>query len=227
MASVADSLSVRAYGASHGSHTHPHFQILLGLEGALALEVDGRGQRIGAGDGIVIAPEVRHDFEAREGARCLVLDTTHPGWERAIGCSTRPGDLLPLAHFLAHATEAARPQARLLGPTLLLEAWLPAFVPNRVRRSIDWEQLSAWAQARAPRTITAGELAGQVHLSAAQFASRCQQELGQSPMQWLRRQRLVQARALITAGTSVNETARRMGYRSPSALTAALRRERI
>jgi|GEM_PF-1904281 len=37
-----DSLSVRVYGNSHGSHDHPHFQILLGLEGALELEVDGR-----------------------------------------------------------------------------------------------------------------------------------------------------------------------------------------
>ena len=37
-----DPLSVRVYGHSHGSHDDPHFQILVGLEGALELEVDGR-----------------------------------------------------------------------------------------------------------------------------------------------------------------------------------------
>ena len=32
-------LSLRHYGASPGSHSHDHFQILLGLSGALDLEV--------------------------------------------------------------------------------------------------------------------------------------------------------------------------------------------
>ena len=50
-ASARDHLSVRAYGASHGCHDHGHFQILVGLEGALELEIAGRGQRIAAGDG--------------------------------------------------------------------------------------------------------------------------------------------------------------------------------
>ena len=51
-----DHLSVRAYGASHGCHDHGHFQILVGLEGALELEIAGRGQRIAAGDGCVVPP---------------------------------------------------------------------------------------------------------------------------------------------------------------------------
>ena len=39
-------LSLRHYGASPGSHSHDHFQILLGLSGALDLEVAGRGVRV-------------------------------------------------------------------------------------------------------------------------------------------------------------------------------------
>jgi AraC-like DNA-binding protein len=68
-------------------------------------------------------------------------------------------------------------------------------------------------------------MAAQVHLSPTQFAARCRQETGQSAMQWLRSQRLVHARALRLDGLGVAETARRTGYRSPSALTAALRRD--
>jgi quercetin dioxygenase-like cupin family protein len=83
MATPQGSLSLRHYGASHGSHAHAHFQVLLGLDGVLELEVQGRGQRIGTGQGCVIAPGERHDFESRSGSRCLVLDTSDTGWPGA------------------------------------------------------------------------------------------------------------------------------------------------
>ena len=63
-----------------------------------------------------------------------------------------------------------------------------------------------------------------MHLSPGQFAERCRRELGLSPMQWLRAQRLGEAQALRDRGLGVAEAARRTGYRSPSALTAAMRR---
>lgn len=46
-------------------------------------------------------------------------------------------------------------------------------------------------------------------------------------MEWLRGLRLAQAQWLRGRGLPVAEVARRTGYRSPSALTAALRRERL
>ena len=61
-------------------------------------------------------------------------------------------------------------------------------------------------------------------LSPGQFAQRCRDEQGVSAMHWLRSQRLLHARQLRDRGASVAEAARRTGYRSPSALTAALRR---
>lgn len=71
MTAPQGSLSPRHYGASPGSHAHPHSQALLGLDGVLELEVQGHG--------CVIAPGERHDFEARSGSRCLVLDTAQTG----------------------------------------------------------------------------------------------------------------------------------------------------
>ena len=44
---TADALSLRRYGPSPGRHSHNHFQVLFGLEGALELEIEGRGQRVG------------------------------------------------------------------------------------------------------------------------------------------------------------------------------------
>lgn len=220
----ADAMSVRCYGASHGSHAHDHFQILLGLDGVLELEVDGHGRRIAAGDGVVIVPGDRHDFEASGSARCLVLDSSDARWQHAHH-SPEPRTLPPLASYLAAACDSALPRARLLGPALLLEAWTPPAVVRRARRAIDWAALTTWTQARGHEALQVNDLAARVHLSAAQFTARCREDLGQSPMAWLRGLRLAEARQLRNQGLPVAEVARRTGYRSPSALTAALRKQ--
>jgi AraC-like DNA-binding protein len=227
MHTAHDHLSVRHYGASHGSHDHDHFQILIGLGGVLELEVAGRGQRITEGQGCVVPPGERHDFEARHGARCLVLDSHASDWARASKAPPSPA-ALALASYLARACTEQLPRARHIGPTLLLEAWLPTTtLATRPRRDIDWEALARWALSRASSSPSVSELAARVHLSAAQLAARCRAERGQSTQQWLRELRLAQARAWRDEGATVAEVARRSGYRSPSALTAARRRAGI
>ena len=224
MAAAHDALSVRHYGASPGSHAHDHFQILLGLVGVLELEVDSRGRRVGPGDGVVIAPDLRHDFESAQGARCLVLDSSDMGWTRLDRTAPLP-DTLPLARYLASACASGLVRARQLGPALLLEAWAPPALPRRSRRAIDWQSLQAWALKAVDERLSVADLATRTHLSPAQFTERCQQELGQSPMAWLRSLRMDRARHLRAQGLPVAEVARRCGYRSPSALTAALRKQ--
>lgn len=230
MAAAHDRLSVRDYGASHGSHDHDHFQILVGLEGVLELEVAGRGRRIASGDGCVVPPGERHDFEGRGVTRCLVLDSHDPAWARA--SAAPPTSVQPLARYLGEAMAAGLPRARQFGASLLLEAWVrqACAAPSpaeRHQRRIDWDALGRWLEPRWQQPLTVADLAGRVHLSASQFTARCQAEQGDSPMQWLRRQRLAQARAWRLDGVSVADTARRVGYRSPSALTAALRRDAL
>lgn len=225
---VLEHLSLRSYGASHGSHAHDHFQALVGLEGVLELEVEGRGQRIGAGDAFLVAPGDTHDFESAGGSRCLVLDTRLDLWSL---CAPAPhpgrsAQMLPLASYLAKALLHHQPLAVMHGPALLLEAWRqPAGLQrHKPRRRIDWLALAAWAQARLHEPLTVADLAAQVHLSPSQFALRCQEGQGVSAMHWLRQLRLERARLLRHSGLPVAEVARRTGYRSPSALTAALRR---
>lgn len=218
------SLSLRQYGPSHGSHAHAHFQVLLGLEGTLELEVQGRGQRIAAGGGCVIAPGERHDFEARGGARCLVLDTDEAGWSTATGAPVQPATALALAHYLQQALVHEDSLAQHYGPLLLLDCWrAPLPRPARHQRRIDWHGLRAWCQRQLHTPLTVADLAQQVFLSPTQFAVRCQQETGMRPMQWLRDLRLQRARQLRAQGLAMTEVAPRCGYQSASALTAALR----
>lgn len=224
---LADNLSLRSYGASRGSHAHDHFQILVGLGGVLELEVEGRGQRIAPGGGCVVAPGDRHDFEAVGGSRCLVLDTRQPAWAACQGLAPAAPQALTLANYLVQCLAQADAHALALhhGPQLLLEAWSPRPAAlQRSRRRIDWPALAVWAEARWQAQIGVADLASVACLSPSQFAQRCREEQQMSPMQWLRTQRLAQARALRHGGMPVAETARRTGYRSPSALTAAMRR---
>ncbi len=220
-------LSLRQYGASHGSHTHAHFQILWGLSGVLELEVRGRGSRIGVGQGCVIAPGEAHDFESRQGSRCLVLDSADPGWSRLEGTAPAASHMGALVRYLSEALAARDPVASLHGPGLLLQTWGGQLMQRDGgrARTVDWQRLSAWARWRLHEPLTVADLAAQSCLSPSQFAARCRQETGLSPMQWLRSLRLAHASALRSAGRSVAESALLSGYRSPSALTAALRRQ--
>ncbi len=131
-----------------------------------------------------------------------------------------------LADVVARQDGPAYSHALQFGPLLLLEAWSgPDANPLPGGRRIDWQALSAWAATRwHDNTLRAEDLAARVYLSSTQFSTRCRQETGLSPMQWLRLQRLAHARQLQAQGLGVAESARRSGYRSPSALTAAMRR---
>lgn len=231
---TARSLSVRRYGAAPGRHSHGHFQILLGLSGALDLVVEGRDQRVMPGDGCVIAPGDWHDFESTQGSLCLVLDTTQPAWAQCTGLQPRKAPAahaLPLAQYLASAVQQGHRLAQTHGPALLLEAWLshtsapalPALQSLR-RRTIDWTALQQWVAQQWHNDLTVADLAARVHLSPGQFSARCRDDQGLSAMAWLRHQRLVHAKWLRSTGVAVGEVARRTGYRSPSALTAALKR---
>lgn len=261
-------LSLRDYGPSRGSHAHDHFQVLVALQGVLALEVEGRGRRLAAGQGFVVPPGDRHDFEAEAGAsRCLVLDTRDAAWTTHAGRAAQGPHAAALAHYLGLCLVQPHPPALALAqaPLLLCEAWSApstatpspfatapvagaavdaeagvgrAFMdrgsgtstgplglgPPR-GRPIDWAALASWAAAHWHRPLGVEDLSARAFLSPGQFAQRCRDERGMSPLAWLRALRLAEARRLRASGLPVAETARRTGYRSPSALTAALRRE--
>ena len=106
-------LSLRRYGPSPGSHSHDHYQVLWGWRGALELDIEGRGTRMGAGRVAVIPPGARHDFQAA-GARseCFVIDSDAAGLEthagRVLQCAPAVQHLL---RFLAERGRAHLPDA--------------------------------------------------------------------------------------------------------------------
>jgi AraC-like DNA-binding protein len=153
-----------------------------------------------------------------------VLDTDDEAWLR---CAEKPAcdeEVAALARWLGLAWQRRGAMPATAATSLLL-AWRPSQAAAcRPRRPVDWSWLSAWVAQNMHRDLTVADLASRVHLSASQLSDRCLEANGVSAMAWLRTQRLERARALRASGISVAETAHRCGYRSPSALTAALRR---
>lgn len=220
----ASNWSIRSYGPAPGSHAHEHFQVLWGLAGNLELEVEGKGAKLGAGQGLVIAPGERHDFESLHGSRCLILDSPDLGWSsrERLPQFAKASNLL--ARYIAEAIEQQIPFDAGQAAFLLAQSWGRMSKMPRVRRDIDWQELSYWVKAHLSQPLSVGILAERACLSESQFRARCVEALGCGPMQWIRRLRLEQAQRLRLQGMSVAEVANQSGYESPSALTAAMRR---
>ena len=66
-------------GASEERHMHQRArQFFYVLEGELTMEVDGREQALGAGQGVEVAPRVAHQAFNRSGAEVRFLVTSVP-----------------------------------------------------------------------------------------------------------------------------------------------------
>lgn len=219
---MAARLELRHYGAAPGGHAHEHHQLLWGWRGTLELEIEGRGHRVTPGRVAVIAPGQRHDFEAPGGSSCFVVDADAnevlaPLAGRSFAACAFARRLLPaLAVAAAIDSDAAA----------LLIASLPQRVARHAGRAIDWWALDAWIDAHLSTPLTVAALAERSCLSVSQFAARCQEDTGLAPIAYVRARRLALARRLRADGWPVRQLAARCGYRSPSALTAALKRGR-
>ena len=68
------SLAIRSYSGEVELHQHDFHQIVLPRSGAMEIELDGRGGKVDASQGVVIASGARHTFQANAHSTFLVLD---------------------------------------------------------------------------------------------------------------------------------------------------------
>src|ERR1700744_3648657 len=71
---TAPSVSLRRYGTVEASDVHDFHQVVLGLDGAMVMAVDGVAQQIDAGSAWLIPSGARHDYAGIGENRQLVLD---------------------------------------------------------------------------------------------------------------------------------------------------------
>lgn len=222
--------SLRTYLGGHAPHAHSHAQVLLGIEGGLALEVDGRSAWVDATAGLVIPAGATHGFESRAGARvwvvdapaCLGLDRLRafalpPGWASNPGSCSRPGQ--------GTASRADGQTGTGLSAAQVLDT-LDQAARVQVRRPVEVARLQAAIADTLHQPWPVQRMAALYCLSVPRFQVRWQALTGLSPQAWLRGQRLDAAQRQLKAGWPLETVALQVGYRSASALLFALRRDR-
>lgn len=232
--------SLRTYLGGHAPHAHSHAQVLLGVEGGLALEVDGRSAWVDATAGLVIPAGATHGFESRAGARvwvvdapaCLGLDRLRafalpPGWAANLGCDSSPGQ--GTATDAGTGTGTASSTYGQTGTSLSAAQVLDTLdqaARVQVRRPVEVARLQAAVADTLHQPWPVQRMAALYCLSVPRFQVRWQALTGLSPQTWLRGQRLDAAQRQLKAGWPLETVALQVGYRSASALLFALRRDR-
>jgi AraC-like DNA-binding protein len=188
--------TVRHYGGEHSAHEHDHAQIMFALSGRMMLELDGRAAYADASSGIVIPAGVAHAYAAPAAARMLVIDAP-----------MQPGTDRP-RRFPVRADW--RERAAGMDAQTLLNAVLG--MPRILaRRGLDTQLLDAALDASLHAEWSTARMAALFCLS---------------PQRYARRRRLDAAMRLIAQGLLLDAVALRVGYRSASALSFALQRDR-
>jgi len=202
---------VRRYNGEYISHEHDHAQIMFALQGRMELEIGGHCAFADTSCGMLIPAGTRHGFLAATNARMFVIELpTHH-------------DVGPGRSFAV--TAACRQSVDLMDATLQLAQVLKA--PRILaRRAIDLARLDAALNAALYEVWRTTPMGGLFFLSPQRFHARLLELTGQTPQSYLRHRRLDAAQRLLRQGLALEATAFQVGYRSASALSFALKRDR-
>lgn len=203
-------LGVRHYRGDYDAHAHDHAQVLIGHTGFLEIEVEGHAHFVDAACGLVVPAGATHGYRACAPAQLVVLDSPPDrGLERC-----RRLQVLP--HW--------REQVDRLDPAVMLDE-LDAAPRRLLRRPIRLDVVDGAIEADLASNWTTARLAALFNLSAQRFHARFVELTGRTPMDHVRRRRLLMAQRRLKDGWSLDTTALQVGYASASALAYALRRD--
>ncbi|UCR87464.1 AraC family transcriptional regulator [Pseudomonas chlororaphis] len=170
-------LAMRSYSGQVELHDHDFPQIVLPQSGAMEIEVDGRGGKVDASQGVVIAPGARHSFLAERRNTFLVLDLDSPGCEPSLA-DTRFFAIDPqIRHLLGYASHSG---VSLSSCSQVASAWSALLLACLARPTPSAPQRQALARALAhieqhlgsPLSARAIDLLGRTLLPISEIAQR-------------------------------------------------------
>ncbi|WP_438003997.1 AraC family transcriptional regulator [Sorangium sp. So ce321] len=230
-------LNIQRFSAEVVAHRHAHHQLVLPVEGALSLSMDGRELRAGGLSGMLVPSDVRHAFAAPDRNRFLVIDVPRaaaeqlgaaPWFERAAG---EPIALDAAAALLVRAAAdelddgggsvALRRQwAGLLVLTLAERGERgPRRAPEKLRRAL------RFIDEHAHEPLTVADVAAHAELSPGHLHHLFRTVLGATVQDRIAALRLARATELLSrTDLGIAEIALRCGYADQSCLTRSLRR---
>lgn len=235
------SLSLRSYSGQVELHQHDFHQIVLPQSGSMEIEVDGRGGKVDASQGVVISAGARHAFLANTCNRFLVLDVATDCGEaqKSAVASLGPlGDkrffaLRPdVRHLLDYASSNG---SRLIGSLTMVESWSRLLLGTLLQPEVARDDPGQFILARAlayieqhlSSALTVPDIARNAGTSERRLYVLFGQHLDTTPFSHIANLRLNLAIDLLRqTSLSIIEIAHRAGYADQSALTHALKKAR-
>lgn len=235
------SLALRSYSGEVELHEHDFHQIVLSQSGSMEIEVDGRGGKVDASQGVVISAGSRHTFMANTHNNFLVLDVST---DRGEAHKSTSASLAPLnakrffavrpdiRHLLDYASSNG-PQ--LVGSLTMAESWsrllLCSLLQPEVARSDPGQFILARALAYIEQhlatALTVHDIARYAGTSERRLYALFGQHLNTTPFSHIANLRLNLAIDLLRqTSLSIIDIAHRTGYADQSALTHALKKAR-
>ncbi|WP_437303197.1 helix-turn-helix domain-containing protein [Sorangium sp. So ce388] len=229
-------LTIQRYSAEVVAHRHAHHQLVLPVEGALSLSMDGRELRVAGLSGMLVPSDARHAFAAPDRNRFLVIDVPHaaaeqlgaaPWFERAAG------EPIALDAAVALLVRAAADELDGVGSVALRRQWAgllvltlaergergPRRAPEKLRRAL------RFIDEHAHEPLTVAAVAAHAELSPGHLHHLFRAVLGATVQDRIAALRLARATELLArTDLGIAEIALRCGYADQSCLTRSLRR---
>ncbi|HZZ01615.1 AraC family transcriptional regulator [Paraburkholderia sp.] len=237
---TAPSVSLRRYGAIEASDVHDFHQVVLGLDGAMVMAVDGVAHQIDAGSAWLIPAGARHDYAGIGENRQLVLDLPAASlavperlFDRARAV-TVDASLTQLVHRIAaHATGGAQGDdldtrrfqwdaAARLGAALVADIGTMAGTQTP---GLDFTRIDRWLRAHLSEPLRIADLAAHCGFGMRRFHQLFIDAFGETPHRYLQRLRLDTSLGLLSdPRLSLSDIALEIGFGDQSAYTHAFTR---
>jgi AraC-like DNA-binding protein len=221
-----------ASGSGTGDHSHPRGQLLHAVKGVMMARTADGAWIVPPGHALWIPPGTVHSVQMRAAVAMRTV------YIRRAEAET----LLPVCRVISVSPLLREAILALLAEPVLYDEQgrggnLAMLVLNEMGRAATAEfELPLPKDPRLIRLCEAlignpaisldlDEWAAHIGLSRRTLTRHFRVETGLSIGVWVRRLRALHAEALLREGASVNLAARKVGYQSPSALTAMMRRQ--
>jgi AraC-like DNA-binding protein len=243
---AAPSVSLRRYGAIEASDLHDFHQVVLGLDGAMVMTVDGIGQQIDSGSAWLIPAGAQHHYAGVGENRQLVLDLPAVSlavperlFDRARAVSVDASLMQLVNSIAAHAAEdiqagndlgtrrfhwdaAARLCAAMLSDAGTTRSTASYVAPGA---GLDFARIDGWLRAHLSEPLRIADLAAHCGFGMRRFHQLFIEAFGETPHRYLQRLRLDTSIMLLTdPRRSLTDIALEVGFGDQSAYTHAFTR---
>ncbi|KVE99682.1 AraC family transcriptional regulator [Burkholderia vietnamiensis] len=229
-------IALRRYDTCEASDVHDFHQVVLGVDGAMVMAVDGVGRRIDRHAAWLIPAGARHEYAGLGENRQLVLDLPAASlalpqrlFDRARAVSIDPA----LTSLVAQVATAA---AQLDGPAdaarahrfqwhaaaRLCDALLDDASLAAPAAGLDFARIDRWLRARLAEPLRIADLAAHCGYGMRRFHQLFVDAFGETPHRYLQRLRLDAAVVLLADGRHpLVDIAGMVGFADQSTFTHA------